>query len=107
MNKREFFTTTSRSLALLQALLCLLVLVLAVLKPYTLQSVPFDWGRMTVEYVRNPTILWLTLGQVPLFVVWILTANPKRAWQWVVGISALGISVAVWLALSDPPPFSG
>jgi hypothetical protein len=99
--------TFIRFLPLGQLLLVVALILVAWIQPYTLQSVPFDWGRMTLEYGRNPAIVWLTLGQVPFLLLWIVAAKPKRTWQWVVGISAVGISVTGWLALSDPPPFLG
>jgi hypothetical protein len=107
VNKQGSFMPRNGLLPLLQLVLCLAVGVLAIFKPYILQSVPYDWGRMTLEYGKNPTILWLILGQLPIVFLWALTTNPKRTWQWVVVISTLVISAGVWLALSDPPPFLG
>ena len=107
VNKQVSFMPRNGLLPLLQLVLCLAVVVLAVFKPNTLRSVRYDWGRMTLEYGRNSTILWLILGQLPIVFVWALTANPKRTWQWVAVISAMVISLGAWLALSDPPPFLG
>ena len=106
-NKQGSFMPWNGLLPLLQLLLCMAVAVVAILKPYTLQSVPFDWGRMTVEYGRNPTIFWLILGQLPIVFLWGLTARPKRIWQWAIVCAAFGISATVFLLLQDPPPFLG
>ncbi|MBL0015628.1 MAG: hypothetical protein IPP17_04115 [Bacteroidetes bacterium] len=99
--------TFIRFLPLGQWILLAAMLLVAWIQPYTLQSVPFDWGRMTLEYGRNPAIVWLTLGQVPFLLLWIVAAKPKRTWQWSMVCAAFGISATVFLLLQDPPPFLG
>ena len=107
VNKQGSFMPWNGLLPLLQLVLCMAVMAVAVLKPYTLQSVPFDWGRMTLEYGRNPTIFWLILGQLPIVFLWGLKARPKRIWQWAMVCAAFGISASVFVLLQDPPPFLG
>jgi hypothetical protein len=106
-HKTDGWNVAARYLPLVQTGLAVVSFTVWLIKPYVLVKVLQWLGPTTSAYARNPAIAWLLLLQVPLILLWALSAKPKAPWQWICMVAGAGIAFVPWYLTMDPPSYLG